>query len=234
MVKKTKGNNKSKVVSRPSGALKVDSKLISRAIKITDILHQEYPNAKTYLDFQNPFQLLISTILAAQCTDKKVNEVMGELYKKYKTPGDFLDVKPETLEKELREITFFRQKTKAVQACCKALVEKFNGEVQHSMEDLTSLSGVGRKTANAIRGNCFGIPAIITDTHVIKVSQRLGLTEKETGDKIEMDLVKIIPEDKQLTYSLTIGRHGREICMARKPKCGECVINELCPSAFKW
>jgi endonuclease-3 len=200
-----------------------------RASKITDILSKEYPDARVHLDYKNPFQLLISTILAAQCTDVKVNKVMGELYKKYKGPADIANQKPETLQQELREITFFRQKTKAIQNCCRSLLEKFGGKVPGTMKELTSLAGVGRKTANVILVNCFSIPAIITDTHVIRLSQRMGLSENETGDKVESDLLKIIPEDKQIAYSLSVSEHGRVLCKARKPKCDECVISELCP-----
>jgi len=206
---------------------------IKRANKIIDILSREYPDAKVHLDYESPFQLLISTILAAQCTDVKVNQVMRELYKKYKEPADFVKAKPETLQNELKEITFFRQKTRAVQNCCKSLVENFKGKVPNTIDDLTSLSGVGRKTANVILANCFGKPAIITDTHVIRLSQRMEFSENETGDKIESDLLKIIPEEKQISYSLSVSEHGRQVCKARKPKCAECVINELCPSNGK-
>jgi endonuclease-3 len=201
-----------------------------RAIKIVDILHNEYPEAKCHLDFKNPFQLLISTILAAQCTDILVNKVMGELYKKYKSPADLAKAKQPVLEKELSRITFFRNKTKNVLNCSKMLVDNFKGKIPQTMDELTSLPGVGRKTANVIMGNCFGKQAIMTDTHVIRVSQRLGFTENENGDKVEADLVQIIPEDKQTLYSLVISEHGRLICNARKPKCPECVVSQLCPS----
>ena len=204
-----------------------------RAGKIYEILLVHYPNAKCALDFQNPFQLLISTILAAQCTDVRINAVMGPLYKKYKTPQDLLNVKPSELEKELSSINFYRNKTKNVINTSRALVEKFNGEVPRTMGELTSLPGVGRKTANVILGNCFGQPAITTDTHLMRVSQRLGLVDSSEPEKIEMELKEIIPPERQMKFSHLIIWHGREICKARKPLCAECPVNKLCPSAFK-
>ena len=205
----------------------------TRSSRIIDILSREYPDAGCHLHFKNPFQLLISTILAAQCTDERVNIVMDELYKKYKTPADFANVPSATLEKELSSINFYRNKTKSVQNCSKGIVEKFGGKVPQTMEELTSLAGVGRKTANVILGNCFGKPAIMTDTHLNRVSQRLGLTDNDNPEKIESDLVKIIPDEKQTLYSHVIGEHGRHICKAKKPLCPECVINSLCPSNGK-
>jgi endonuclease III len=202
-----------------------------RAAKIADILASEYHGAKVHLDFENPFQLLISTILAAQCTDALVNKVMGPLYKKkYKGPKDFLKVSEEEIQKDIYPITFYRNKSRSVKKCCRQLVEEFKGEVPDNMKDLMSLGGVGRKTANVILANCFGKQAIITDTHVIRLSQRLDLTQNEIGDKIEQDLLKIIPEEKQTVFSHTLSEHGRQICKARKPKCPICVINALCPS----
>jgi endonuclease-3 len=202
-----------------------------RTLKIIDLLTDEYPNAKCHLDFENPFQLLISTILSAQCSDALVNRMMGPLYKdKYKGPEDFLRVPDEEVQEEIYPITFFRNKTRSVKKCCETLIEKFGGKVPESMEDLMTLGGVGRKSANAIRGNAFGYPAIITDTHAIRVSQRLGFTDNELGDKVELDLLKIIPTEKQTPYSLTIGEHGRKVCKARNPDCPVCIINHLCPS----
>ncbi len=205
-----------------------------RAIKILDVLINEYPNAGCHLEYSDPFQLLISTLLAAQCTDERVNNVMVPLYQKYKTPSDFLKLKPEELENELRSINFYRNKTKSVLSCCRALVEKYNGEVPKTMNELTELAGVGRKTANVVLGNCFGMPAIMTDTHLIRVSTRLGLTENETPEKIEMDLKEIIPDNSQVKFSHVIGQHGRTICKARKPLCEECPVSKLCPSRGKF
>lgn len=205
----------------------------SRALKVIEKLSNEYPNAKCHLNYKNPFQLLISTILAAQSTDIGVNKVMDELYKKYKSPADFANAKPEVLEKELSSINFYRNKTKSVLNCSKALIDKHGGEVPRTMDELISLAGVGRKTANVVLGNCFGIPAIMTDTHLNRVTQRLGLVDTDVPDKIEAELKTIVPDDKQVKFSHIIGEHGRQICKARKPLCNECVINKMCPSAFK-
>jgi endonuclease III len=205
----------------------------SRAIKIISLLEKEYPNAGCHLDYKNPFQLLISTLLAAQCTDVRVNEVMTPLYKKYKTPADFLKVKPAELEQELRSINFYRNKTKSVINCCKTLVEEHNGEVPKTMDELVKLAGVGRKTANVVLGNCFGEAAIMTDTHLNRVTQRLGLADSDVPEKIEMELKEIIPDDKQVRFSHLIGEHGRQVCKARKPLQDECVLCDICPSCGK-
>jgi endonuclease-3 len=206
---------------------------IKRALKIINLLSPQYPNAACHLNYNKPFQLLISTILAAQCTDDRVNMVMDELYKKYKSPADFANAKPEILEKELSSINFYRNKTKSVINCSKALVIKHGGEVPKTMDELTSLAGVGRKTANVVLGNCFGIPAIMTDTHLNRVTQRLALADTDVPDKIEAELKAIVPDDKQVMFSHLIGEHGRQVCKARKPLCNECVLNKLCPGAGK-
>jgi endonuclease-3 len=205
----------------------------SRAIKIINTLEREYPNAACHLHFKNPFQLLISTILAAQATDVGVNKVMDELYKTYKSPSDFADEKPEVLEQKFKSINFYRNKTKSVIKCSTSLIEKFGGKVPKTMNELTSLAGVGRKTANVVLGNCFSVPAIMTDTHLNRVTQRLGLVDTDVPDKIEVELKEIIPDNRQVKFSHVIGEHGREVCKSRKPLCEECVINKLCLSAFK-
>lgn len=202
----------------------------SRVLKIIDILSREYPDAKCHLEYKNPFQLLVSTILAAQCTDERVNKVMTPLYKKYKSPADFANADPAVLEKELNSINFYKNKTRAVINCCKSLVENFSGKIPKTMEELTSLSGVGRKTANVVLGNCFGVPAIMTDTHLNRVTQRLGLTENTNPEKIESDLKQIVPENLQVRFSHIIGEHGRQVCKARKPMCDNCAVSQLCPS----
>ena len=202
----------------------------ARALKILDILSDEYPDAGCHLVYKNPFELLISTLLAAQCTDERVNLVMVPLYKKYKSPGDFLKLSLTELEQELRSINFYRNKSKSVLSCCASLVNEHNGEVPGTMEELTKLAGVGRKTANVVLGNCFGQPAIMTDTHLNRVSQRLGLTDSDKPEKIEMELKEIIPDELQVKYSHVIGQHGRTICKAKKPLCGECAVCTLCPS----
>jgi len=204
-----------------------------RASKIVDILATEYPGARCHLDYNNPFELLISTLLAAQCTDERVNAVMVPLYRIYKSPEDFLKLSQAELEHELRSINFYRNKSKSVLACCKMLMEDYGGEVPRSMEELTKLAGVGRKTANVVLGNCFGLPAIMTDTHLNRVSARLGLTDSDKPEKIEMELKEIILDDRQVMYSHLIGQHGRTICKSQKPLCVHCVICKLCPSCGK-
>lgn len=204
----------------------------NRALKIFDILEREYPEAACHLTYENPFQLLISTLLAAQCTDDRVNETMVQMYKTYRTAADFLTLKPEELEHELRSINFYRNKTKSVLACCRTLIDEHGGEVPRTMEELVKLAGVGRKTANVVLGNCFGVPAIMTDTHLMRVSKRLGLTSNDVPEKIEMDLKKIIPDELQVKYSHVIGQHGRSVCKAKKPLCAECVVCDLCPKLF--
>jgi len=207
---------------------------IKRTKKIIEILSEQYPDAACHLHYKEPFQLLISTILAAQCTDDRVNMVMDELYKKYKSPADFADANPEVLEKEFSSINFYRNKTKSVINCSKALIEKHGGEVPKTMDELTSLAGVGRKTANVVLGNCFGVPAIMTDTHLNRVTQRLALVDTDAPDKIEAELKAIIPDDNQVKFSHIIGEHGRQVCKARKPLCNECVLRTLCPGAGKF
>ena len=206
---------------------------ITRALKIISLLEREYPEARCHLNYSSPFQLLISTILAAQCTDDRVNAVMDELYKKYKKPQDFIDAGQQTLEHELRSINFFRNKTKSVINCCTVLMDKHGGEVPRTMDELTALAGVGRKTANVVLGNCFGEPAIMTDTHLNRVSGRLALTASGVPEKIESELKAIIPPDKQTTYSHLIGEHGRQVCKAKKPMCDVCVVGTLCPGKGK-
>lgn len=213
--------------------LETKEKKKSRALKIIDELENEYPNAACHLHFKNPFQLLISTILAAQATDVGVNKVMDELYKTYKSPADFASEKPELLQQRFKSINFYRNKTKSVINCSKSLVEKFGGKVPKTMGELTSLAGVGRKTANVVLGNCFGVPAIMTDTHLNRVTQRLGLVDTDVPDKIEAELKQIVPDNRQVKFSHVIGEHGRKVCKSRKPLCDGCVINKLCPSAFK-
>jgi endonuclease-3 len=206
----------------------------SRLLKIVNILSAEYPKAGCHLYYNTPFELLISTILAAQCTDNRVNLVMKPIYEKYKSPRDFLKLSKSELERMLSSINFYRNKTKSIIDCCKTLEEKYNGKVPDSMEELIKLTGVGRKTANVVLGNCFGKPAIMVDTHLKRVSLRLGFTEQTDPDKIEEKLKEVIPENIQTKYSYLIGEHGRVICKAKKPLCENCVISNLCPSENKF
>lgn len=200
-----------------------------RAKKIFDILRKEYPDAKIALNFSNPFQLLVATILSAQCTDQRVNIVTKDLFKKYKSPKDFLSVSDEELEKDIFSTGFYKQKAKSIKACCKELVEKYNGLVPSDFDELVKLPGVGRKTAAVVAGNGFGIPAIAVDTHVKRLSNLLGFVETDNPDKIELRLKELLPEEYWILSSHLLATHGRKICIARRPKCEQCVIAEYCP-----
>jgi len=202
-----------------------------RASKILSILQDEYPRANCHLNFDGPFELLIGCILSAQCTDKRVNEVAPGLFEKYPTPHEFARADQLALEQEIHSCGFFRAKAKSILNCSKALVEEYGGEVPSTMEELTELAGVGRKTANVVLGNYFGTPGIIVDTHIKRLSTRLNFTTNSDPTKIEFDLNEIIPEEKWTFFSNSLGDHGRTVCFARKPKCGDCMISHLCPSA---
>ena len=204
-----------------------------RVKKILSLLEEEYPEARCHLNFDGPFELLIGCILSAQCTDKRVNEVAPGLFKKYPTPYEFSKADPGELEQEIYSCGFFRAKAKSILNCTKALVEEYGGEVPRTMDELTELAGVGRKTANVVLGNYFGIPGIIVDTHIKRLSTRLGLTTNSDPTKIEYDLNEILPEEKWTIFSNSLGDHGRTVCHARKPLCGDCMISHLCPSAGK-
>ena len=203
-----------------------------RAKVIIEILKKEYPKAKTKLVFKNPFQLLIATILSAQCTDERVNMVTKELFKKYKKPKDFAVAEISDLEKYIYSTGFYSSKAKNIKACSKSIIEKFKGAVPDNMEELTQLEGVGRKTANVVLGVVFGKPAIPVDTHVKRLSNLLQLSNESNPDKIEFELSNIIDKKKWLLYSDLIMAHGRKICIAKKPKCGLCKISEYCPSKY--
>ncbi len=201
-----------------------------RAVKILSALKKEYPNVKSALNFTNAFELLIATILAAQSTDARINIVTESLYKKYKTPKDFVKLPIEELEVLIHSTGFYHAKAKSVKACCEVLVEKFNGQVPGSFEELNSLPGVGRKTASVVAGNAFGIPAVAVDTHVKRLSNLMGFINSEDPEKIEMRLKELIPEKEWVKFSLLLAAHGRAICIARRPKCRDCVLGDLCPS----
>lgn len=203
----------------------------ARARIIARRLRRAYPDAKCSLNFTTPLELLVATILSAQCTDERVNVVTKSLFQKYRTAEDYVRVKPEELERDIHPTGFYRAKAKSIRGCCQMLVEKFGGKVPDSMEDLTQLPGVGRKTANVILGNCYGQPAITVDTHVKRLAGRLGLTEETDPDKIESDLQKVLPKKDWTFLSHALILHGRYVCQARKPRCGECVLREVCPSA---
>lgn len=200
-----------------------------RVAAILAKLDEAYPNATCELKHENAFQLLISTILSAQCTDVRVNQVAETLYQKYADPKAFAYATPSELEQEIRPTGFFRNKTKSVMGASKAIIEKFGGEVPRTMEEILTLPGVARKTANVVLGTAFGIPSgIVVDTHVQRIANRLDLTRYEDPKKIEQDLMQVIPKEKWIQFSHQIIWHGRRVCQARKPKCVECNMETLC------
>lgn len=199
-------------------------------MRIYDILDPLYTEEKTALKYRTPFELLIATILSAQCTDKQVNTVTSSLFRKYKKPEDYVKTPIEELESDIRPTGFFRNKSKSIKGCCQGLLDLYGGEVPQTMEALTKLPGVGRKTANCVLGAAFDVPGVVVDTHVKRLSLRLGLTENKDPDKIEMDLVKLIPQKRWRRFSDILIYHGRAICMARKPKHSQCPVFKFCPS----
>lgn len=208
------------------------TKLKKHAAEVQARLAAEYPGASCALRHENALQLLVATILSAQCTDKRVNEVTKPLFEKYPTVHDFADANLAELEEDVRPTGFFRNKAKAIKSMAEALVEKHGGEVPHTMEELLELRGVARKTANVVLGNVYGInDGIVVDTHVNRLANRLGLTTETTPEKVERDLMELVPRDDWTTISHRLIDHGRAVCSARKPKCVECVLNDICPSA---
>jgi len=211
--------------------MKLDNK--TKLLNIIELLEKEHPDAKIALNYSNPLELLVATILSAQCTDRRVNIVTKVLFKKYRKAEDYANADLEELEEDIRPTGFYRNKAGNIKKCCQILVEKFNSQVPKTMEEMLELPGVARKTANIVLSNAYGvIEGIAVDTHVRRVAERLGLTEHEDPNKIEIDLMRIVPKThwKRVTDLLIF--HGRRICVARKPKCGICVLNKLCPSAF--
>lgn len=204
-----------------------------RIPKIISILHKVHPDAKCQLNFKTPFELVISTILSAQCTDAKVNEITPGLFKKYKNAQGFATAPTSKLEQDIKPTGFYKNKTKSVQNCCRALIEKYKGKVPEEMDALVKLPGIGRKTANAIRVHAFGKQGIVVDTHMLRVSERLGLAKGKNADKVEEQLNKLVPPNKWSLFSNVINIHGRRICTAKKPQCPTCPIRQLCPSAGK-
>ena len=200
--------------------------------KIIAGLQNTYPDAHCELNYRNPLQLMVATILSAQCTDKQVNIVTKDLFKKYKKAAAFTDVPLEELQNDIRRIGLFRNKAKSIQNACHALVEHHNGKVPQTMPELVALAGVGRKTANVILGNAFDInEGVVVDTHVARLCERLKITSAKTPEKIEKDLVKLVPQEHWTMFSHWIIWHGRRRCDARKPDCPDCEIHSLCPSA---
>ncbi|MCW5958690.1 MAG: endonuclease III [Pyrinomonadaceae bacterium] len=193
-------------------------------------MKKEYPDAHCALNHTNPFELLVATILSAQCTDERVNIVTATLFRKYRGPKDYLDVPQEELEKDIHSTGFFRNKAKNIQGACEKIIEMFGGEIPQTMEEILKLNGVARKTANVVLGNAFGIASgVVVDTHVSRLSQRLGLTKEKTPEKIELDLQKLVPKEEWVMFPHWIIFHGRQVCKARKPLCSECVLEDICP-----
>jgi len=200
-----------------------------RVKKVIDRLEKTHPDAKLDLDFSNPLELLIALILAAQTRDDLVNKITVELFKKYRTAEDYARTTQPQLEKDIGKINFYRNKARAIRNCCKEIVERFGGKVPDKLDDLISLPGVGRKTANIVLGNAFGRQTIGVDTHVMRLSQRLGFTRNTDPDKIELDLMSIVPEKKRVRFCHLLQYHGRRVCVAKKPRCPDCTIRSLCP-----
>ena len=192
-------------------------------------LEKAHPDAKLDLDFTNPLELLVALILAAQARDDLVNKITVDLFKSYRTAADYAAAPLPKLQSEIGKINFYRNKAKAIHNCCAELVKRFDGRVPENLDDLVSLPGVGRKTANIVLGNAFGRQAIGVDTHVMRLSQRLAFTKNTDPDKIEADLMKLVPEQRRVRFCHLMQYHGRRVCLAKKPKCPECMIKDLCP-----
>ena len=201
-----------------------------RTARIFETLNPLYTREKTALKYKTPFQLLVSTILSAQCTDKQVNQVTKTLFKKYKKPEDYLNAPIHELEADIRPTGFFRNKAKSLKGCSQGLVDLYGGEVPKTMEEMIKLPGVGRKTANCVLGAAFDVPGVVVDTHVKRLALRMGLTENQDPDKIELDIQKLLPEDRWRRFSDILIYHGRDVCSARKPAHDKCQVFDLCPS----
>jgi endonuclease-3 len=209
------------------------AELKQRVRQIIRLLKRAYPDAKCSLNHSNAFELLIATILSAQCTDARVNIVTQDLFRKYRKPEDYLKVAEKELQRDIRTTGFFRNKTKSIQGTSKALMENYGSNVPQTMDELLELPGVARKTANVVLGNAFGIAAgVVVDTHVTRLSHRLGLSEAKAAEKIEEDLIQIVPRKDWVIFPHLLIAHGRAICKARNPLCAECVVEKLCPSSY--
>jgi len=213
-----------KAAKRETGL--ADKKRVRRIIQRLDRTH---PDAKLALNFSNALELLVALILAAQARDDLVNRVTTDLFRNYRSAADYANVPLEKLQQDIQKINFYRNKARSIRNCCQAIIERFHGEVPDDLDDLLTLPGVGRKTANIVLGNAFDRPAIGVDTHVMRLSQRLGLTRNKNPDKIEFDLVPLVPERRRVRFCHLLQYHGRRICLAKKPRCPECTIKDLCP-----
>jgi endonuclease III len=205
-----------------------EAELKRKARTVYGRLAKLHPDARIELEFAGPLELLVATILSAQSTDVMVNKITKDLFKKYRAPGDYLKVPPEELENDIRRSGFFRQKAKSIRGAMQAIGERHGGQVPRTMDELVKLPGVGRKTANVLLGNAFGVPGLVTDTHVIRVSRRIGLTTRSEPEKIEADLCRLAPAKDWTQLSHTLIFHGRYTCHARKPDCPACTITDLC------
>jgi len=220
-----------KAGSKPQ-ALTRESPLEDRAPEVIKVLSRAHPGAKVALNFSNPLEMLVATILSAQCTDERVNQVTKTLFRKYRTPRDYLKVPEQELAADIRPTGFFNQKTKSIRGACRRIGEEYGGKIPDTMEDLLTLPGVARKTANIVLGNAFGkVEGVAVDTHVRRVSQRLGLTRETDPDKIERDLMGIVPRKRWFDFTYVLIDHGRAVCKAPTPRCEMCPVNHLCPSS---
>jgi len=201
----------------------------ARVKKVLARLEKVHADAKLDLDFRNPLELLIALILAAQARDDLVNKITVELFKQNRSAGDYANIPPNQLESQIGKLNFYRNKAKAIHNCCRQLVERFGGKVPDNLDDLISLPGVGRKTANIVLGNAFGKPTIGVDTHVMRLSQRLGFTSNTDPDKIEADLTALVPRNRRVRFCHLMQYHGRRVCLAKKPRCPQCTVIDLCP-----
>jgi len=205
-----------------------------RVKQIVEILEKEYPDARTALTFRSPLELLVSTVLSAQCTDERVNKVTKDLFKKYRSLKDYAQVDLAELEEDIRPTGFFRNKAKSIKAFSTAMAERFHGEVPDNLKDLLSLPGIGRKTANLVLSEVFGVPGIVVDTHVLRLSKLMGLGKNTDPTKVEFDLMEIVSKEKWRLFSNLLMLHGRAICIARKPRHQECKIVGLCEEGIRW
>lgn len=205
--------------------------LKKRTAQVIKRLRKAYPDAHCALEHSDPFELLVATILSAQCTDARVNIVTADLFRKYRGPEDFVKVPQQELERDIHSTGFFRNKARNIKAASQRIIEVYGGQIPRTMAEILTLGGVARKTANVVLGNAFGIASgVVVDTHVSRLSQRLGLTKEKTPEKIERDLKELVPKKDWVMFSHWLIYHGRQVCNARKPKCGQCVLADLCPS----
>ncbi|MGH2589282.1 MAG: endonuclease III [Actinomycetota bacterium] len=210
-----------------------DDPIEARAPEIIRTLSETYPGAKVALNFSNPLEMLVATILSAQCTDEKVNEVTASLFQKYRTAEDYLRVPDDELKADVKPTGFFNQKATSIREACRRIVEVYDGKVPDTMEDLITLRGVARKTANIVLGNSYGkVEGIAVDTHVKRLANRLGFSEQSDPDKIERDLMRLIPKERWFDFTYVLIDHGRALCVARRPRCEACPVNHLCPASL--